>query len=148
MVSRPITDRKILDLENAESTTAWIRSFLAKCRAEKKEEKMNIDGAVLDLQVTKLFIRMCGKDAIIKLRSLTSLRNSIGTPYKNIRLATQNYFFLKERVVTAERAKFFSVIHQGVGESEEKFLARLREEASYCDFEKYKTAAILEEELV
>ena len=56
-------------------------------------------------------------------------------------------FCTKEGVVTAERAKFLSVI-QGVGESDDDFLARLREEARYCDFEKLKTAANPEEELV
>ena len=37
---------------------------------------------------------------------------------------------------------------QGVGESEDDFLARLRAEARYCDFEKLKTAANPQEELV
>ena len=64
-----------------------------------------------------------------------SPRNLIDTPYKDIRLAIQNYISPKERerVVTAERAKFLSVI-QAVGESDDDFLARLREEARYCDF--------------
>ena len=75
-----------------------------------------------------------------------SPRNLIDTPYKDIRLAIQNYIPPKERVVTAERAKFPSVI-QGVGESDDDFLARLKE-ARYCDFEKLKTAANPEEELV
>ena len=121
--------------------------FVAKCRAEKKEDKVNTDGTVHDLQVTNLFLSMCGQDAIIKLRSLMSPRNLIDTPYKDIRLAIQNYISPKERVVTAERAKFLSVI-QGVGETDDDFLARLREEARYCDFEKLKTAANPEEELV
>ena len=53
-----------------------------------------------------------------------SPRNLIDTPYKDISLAIQNYISPKERVVTAERAKFLSVI-QGVGESDDNFLARL-----------------------
>ena len=110
MVSRTATDRQILDLQNAESATAWIMSFVAKCRAEKKEDKVNTDGTVQDLQVTNLFLSMCGQDAIIKLRSLMSPRNLIDTPHKDIRLAIQNYISPKERVVTAERAKFLSVI--------------------------------------
>ena len=147
MVSRPAKDKQILDLQNAESATAWIMPFVAKCRAEKKEDKVNNDGTVQDLQVANLFLSMCRQDAIIKLRSLMSPRNLIDTPYKDIRLAIQNYISPKERVVTAERAKFLSVI-QGVGESHDDFLARLREEARYCDFEKLKTAANPEEELV
>ena len=49
MVSRPATDRQVLDLQNAESATAWIMSFVAKSRAEKKKDKVNADGTVQDL---------------------------------------------------------------------------------------------------
>ena len=147
MVFRPTTDRQMLNLQNAESAIAWILSFVAKCRAEKKEDKINTDGTVQDLQVTNLFLSMCGQDAITKLRSLMSPRNLIDTPYKDIRLAIQNYISRKARVVTEERAKIMSVI-QGVGESDDNFLARVREEARYCDFEKLKTAANPAEELV
>ena len=116
MVSRQTTDRQTLDLQNAESATAWILSFVAKCPAEKKGDKSNTDGTVQDLQVANLFLSMCGQDAIVKLRSVISPRILIDTPYKDIRLATQNYISPKKKVVTAERAKFLSVI-QGVGES-------------------------------
>ena len=146
-MSRPATDRQILDLLNAESATAWIMCFVAKCRAEKKEDKINTDGTVHDLQITNLFLSMCGQDAFIKHRNLISSRNLMDTPYKDIRLAIQNCNSPKERLVTAEWSKFLFVI-QGVGESEYDFLARLREEARYCDFEKLKTAANPEEELV
>ena len=79
-------------------------SFVAKCRAEKKEDKVNNNSTVQDLQATNLFLGMCGQHAIIKLRSLMSSRKLIDTPYKDIRLAIQNYISPKERVVTAERA--------------------------------------------
>ena len=90
---------------------------------------------------------MCGQDAIIKLRSLIRPRNLIDLPYKVIRLAIQIYVSPKERVVKAERAKLSSVI-QGVGESNDDFLARHTEEAGYCDFKKHKTAVNPEDELV
>ena len=106
MVSRPSTDRKILDLQNAESATAWIMSFVAKCRAEKKEDKINTDGTVQYLQVANLFLSMYGQDSINKLRSLISPRNLLDTPHKDIRLATQNYISPEKRVVTAERLNF------------------------------------------
>ena len=80
---------------------------------------------------------MCGQGAIIKLRSLKRAKKSIDIPYKDIRLAIQNYISLKERVVTAEKAKFLSVI-QSVGESDDDFLARLREETRNCDFRNSK----------
>ena len=147
MVSRPATGRQTLDLQNTESASAWIISFVAKCRAEKKEEKINTDVTVQDRQLTNLFLSMCEQDAIIKLRSLISPRSLIDTPYKDIRLAIQNYISLKERVVTAERAKLLSVI-LGVVESDDDFLACLREKARHCDFEKLKTTANPEEELL
>ena len=147
MVSRPAKNRQFLDLQNTESATAWIMSFVAKCRAEKKEDKINTNGTVQDLQVTNIFLSMCGQDASFKLRSLMSPRNLIDTPFKDIRLAIQNYISPKESVVVAGRAKFLSVI-PGAGELDNNFLARLREEARYCDFEKLKTAANHEDELV
>ena len=86
MVSRPATNRQNLDLQNAESSTAWIMSFVAKCRAEKEEDKVNNDGTLQGLQVINLFLSMCGQDAIIKLRSLMSRRNLIDTPYKDMKM--------------------------------------------------------------
>ena len=62
-------------------------------------------------------------------------------------MAIQNYISPKERVVTAERAKFLSII-QGVGESDEDFLARLRDETRYCDFGELKTLSNPEEDLL
>ena len=139
MLSRPTTDRQILDLQNAESATAWTLSFVAKCRAEKKEDKFNTDGTVQDLQVTNLFLSMRRHDSTIKIRSLISPRILIDIPYKDIRLAFQNYISPKKRVVMAEMVKFMSVL-QNKGESDDDFLIRLREEARYCDFEKHNTA--------
>ena len=121
MLSRPATDRQILDLQNAESAIAWIMSFVAICNAEKKEDKVNTDGTVQDPQLTNLVLSMCGQDAIIKLRCLMSPRNLIDTSYKDIRLAIQSHISPIESVVTAEKAKFLSVI-QGAGESDDNFL--------------------------
>ena len=97
-------------------------------------------------KVTSLFLSMCGQYAIIKHRSLISHTNLIDTPYKDMRLAIQSYSSPKERVVTAERAKFLSVI-TGVGDSDGNSLAYFREQARYCDFEKLKTADNPEDEL-
>ena len=147
MVLRPPADRKLLELQNAESATVRILSFVAKCHAEMKEDMINTVGTILDLQVTNLFLSICGKDAILKLRSLMSSANSIDTPYKDIRVVIQNYISPKEKVITSEKVKFLS-IKQSVGESDDDLFERLREEARYCDLEKLKTAANPEEELV
>ena len=44
MVSGKPAVRKFLDLQNAESTIAWIMSFVAKCCKEKKKDKINTNG--------------------------------------------------------------------------------------------------------
>ena len=147
MVSRPPNDRQTLDPQNAESCTEWIMSFVANCRAEKKEDKVNTDGTIVDLQVKNLFFNICGQDAVLKLRSLMSPKTLLDTPFKEIRQAIQNYISPKERIETAERVKFLSAV-QGVGESDDDLLVRLGEEARYCDFEKLKTVTNFEEELV
>ena len=108
-------------------------SFVAKCRAEKKEDKVNTNCMIVDLQVTNLFLNICGQDALLKLRSLMSPKKLLDTSFKEIRQAIQNYIFPKERVETAERAA------RGW---------RIWEEARYCDFEKLKTVTNPEEELV
>ena len=81
-----------------------------------------------------------GQGEILKHRSLTTPRKFIDTPYKDIRLAIQNYISPKQRVLTLEKSKFVSLI-QVVVESEHNFIARLREEARYCDFKKIQSAA-------
>ena len=85
-------------------------SFVAKCRAEKKEDKVNIDGTIGDLQVTNFFLRICGHDALPNLRSLMSPKILLDTPFKEIRQAIQNYSSPKEREERAEKAKFLSVV--------------------------------------
>ena len=147
MLSRPSNNRQKLDLQNAESCTAWIMSFVVKCRAEKKEDKVNNHGTIVDIQLTKLFLSICGQAALLKLRSLMSPKKLLETPFKEIRQAIQNYISPKVRVETAEKARFLSIV-QGIGESDDDFLALLREEARYCDFEKLKTVTNPEEELV
>ena len=147
MLSRPPNDRQTLDLQNAESYSAWIMSFVAKCRAAKKKEKVITDDTIVEQQVTNHFLSICGQDAFLKLGSLMSPDNLKDTPFKEIRQAIQIYIYPKERVETAERDQFLSVI-QGVGESDDDFLAHLREEARYCDFEKLKTVTNPLEELV
>ena len=59
-----------------------------------------------------------------------SPKKLLDTLFKEIRQAIQNYVSPKERVESAERAKFLSAV-QAVGESDDDFLARLREKARY-----------------
>ena len=82
MVFRPPNDRQTLDLQNAESCIAWIMFFVAKGRAEKKEDKINTDGTIVDLQVTNLFLSICNQDALFNLTSLLSPKKLLGTPIK------------------------------------------------------------------
>ena len=69
MVTRPPTDLQILDLKNAGSATAWIISFVVKCRSEKKEDRIDTDSTIQDRQLTNCFLSMCEQDANIKCNS-------------------------------------------------------------------------------
>ena len=81
----------------------WIMSFVAKCRTEKKEDKVNTDVTTVDLQITNLFLSICGQYALLKFRSLMSPRKLLDTPLKEIRQAIQNYISPKERVEMAAK---------------------------------------------
>ena len=70
MVLSPLNDRQTLDLQNAKSCTAWIMSYVAKCHTEKKEDKVNTDGTILDLQVTNLFLSICARTHFLNLGAL------------------------------------------------------------------------------
>ena len=125
MVSRPPTERQNLDLQNAETCAAWIMSFVVKSFAEQKEDKINTDSTIWDLEVTNHFLSMCGQDAILKLRSIMSPAKLQDTPFKEIRLVIQNYISPKEIFKTAKTAKTLSVV-QGVRNSNYDFLALLK----------------------
>ena len=146
MVSRP-TEQQILNLQIAEYCTAWIVSFMAACRAEKKEININAYDTISDPQITNLFLSMCGKDALLKFRYLMSPKKQLDTLFNEIRLVIQKYTSPKERVITAERAKFLSVV-QSLGESHHDFLARLSEEARYCDLRTLKTVTNPDDDLL
>ena len=93
MVSRPPPESQLLELQNAESTKVWIKFFVAKSCAEKKEDKINTHDTILDLQVIDRFLSMFGHDKIPNFRILMSPRNLIDTPYKNMRLANKKIIF-------------------------------------------------------
>ena len=146
MKSSPPADRQVLYLQNAGMVTAWIMSFVAKYRA-KKDDKMNTDGTIVGLQVTNLFLITCRQEKIIHFRSLWSPRNLIDTPYKDIRSAIHNVITPKERVVTAEKAKFLSVI-QSVPEFQSARYSRSQGKSTLLWLRKLKTVANTKEELV
>ena len=72
MVFRPPTDQQVLDMQNVESFTLWIVSFVAKCCVEKEKNKPNTDDTISDLQITNIFLSMCKEGKLLKLRSLMS----------------------------------------------------------------------------
>ena len=90
---------------------------------------------------------ICKQDAISKFRSCMGLKNLLVAPFEDIRVLIKNYISTKERVITAERVKSLSDV-QGDEKSDHDFLARIREEARYCDFETLKTVTKSQEQLV
>ena len=62
MISKPgSADRQILDLQNAESASAWVMFFVTKCRAAKKGEKISAGVTLVDIQITNPFLVCAGK---------------------------------------------------------------------------------------
>ena len=76
-----------------------------------------------------------------------SPKKLLDTPFAEIRLVVQIYISIKESVITAERSKFLSLV-LSVEKLTMIFLARLREDARYCDFQTLQRATNPEEELL
>ena len=144
IVFRPPTDRQILDINSAESSTAWVVFFLAKNRKDNLVDKHRNDVTILDLQLTNIFHSICGQDPQLRLKSLLSPKNLSETPLGS---KSKNCNSRKERPTMSERTNTQSVV-QGVVESDDKFLARLKEVACYCDCQSLKTVANPQEEMI
>ena len=98
-VSRPPSNRNNLDKQKVESCTAWMVSFGAKYCSDKKEDKTNTDGTIVDLQITNLFLSMWELNALPKLRSLLSPEKLLDTPLKHFRTAIHKFTSPKKKVV-------------------------------------------------
>ena len=67
--------------------------------------------------------------------------------FADIKTAIVNYLKLKTRLTIAERTRF-SQAHQKDMKSAQDWLARLRKESQYCDFQSFRTCADLQEEMI
>ena len=98
----------------------------------REEKRQAANGAnPADLQRTKCFLKQCGLQAILKLRSFVSPKNLSKMTFNEIHTVVRDYCRPREHVFIAERAMFLSTV-QIQGESDNDFLARLREAARYC----------------
>ena len=74
-----MSDKIPLDLREPEDASAWLDSFKAHCRAEKKRDILadaTADPVVeQDLQITDQFLYKCGLETLKKLNSLVAHTN-------------------------------------------------------------------------
>ena len=142
MASRAIELRvRELDLDNVDNCLTWLMSFEAKCAIEKVTDTAQANTKGLKL------ISKAGITALKKLREINSPKDLFNMPYDDIKLSITNYIQPKQKLVIAERAKFY-MEKQAAGESVTQYVARLKKAAMYCEFESLKTATSVEDEVL
>ena len=130
-----------LPLREPENALAWIEAFKARCRAEKKTDIVaNPEAAppvIQDLQITDQFLFRCGVECLRKVANLVAPREPANMQFKDIEKVLRQYLEPQQRLTIAEQTKFVSLV-KAADESKADYLARLREAARFCEFEKLK----------
>ena len=136
-----MASRADLNLEDTKMAQAWITAFKAKARAKKwidnDEEKA----------ITDNFISNCGLMAINTISAIVSPKKIDELAFEEICQAIEIFLMPKSRLVVAERTNFYG-IKQEADEKITKYVARLREGARYCQFEKLRESKSPEEEMI
>ena len=142
MASRSIELRvRELDLEGVDNCLTWLMSFEAKCAIEKVA-----DTAQENTQGLK-FISKAGIPALKKLREINSPNDLFKMTYADIKASITAYIQPKQKLVVAERAKFYTQ-KQTPDESVTQFVAKLKKAAMYCEFEALRKATSIEQEIL
>ena len=134
-----------LDLSDAENAKTWLIAFSALARAKKWKDGVLANGE--SLEITDNFIATCGLVALNKAQYIVAPENIVEMKFDDIETRLLAYLKPKQRLVIAERTKFFT-ISQFVSESVADYVTRLRKESQYCDFAKLKESTDPNEELV
>ena len=138
-----------LNLKDADHAMAWISAFKAKCRADKKTDVLGSEDPLVarDLAQTDQFLFRCGTECLVKLKSLVAPKELEEMPFNDIETVLKTYLEPQQRLVMAEQTTFVS-LSQMQQETKSDFLARLRETAKHCQFDKLKTATDTSEYMV
>ena len=130
-----------LNLDKTESSIVWLIGFKAQARAKgwvDNEDKK---------QITDNFMASCGIGALTKIMSIVEPENLEDLKFTEIHQALLAYLKPQKRLVIAERTKFHGV-KQNARERINEFVARLRENAKFCDFDNLKNCISPQEEMI
>lgn len=130
-----------LDLRDPPKAKNWLRAFSAFTRAKSLEDKPG------SLSITDNFISLCGLEALEKLEFIVAPNDIEKMEFKAIREALDLYLEPKSHIVAAERTRFYQC-RQQANESISDFIARLRQMAKHCQFDRLKQSADPTEEMV
>lgn len=130
-----------LNLNDAETALTWIVMFKAQSRAKNWLDKPD------QKQITDNFMALCGIDSLMKIMAIVQPNKLEDMNFVDIEKAISAYLAPKKKLVIAERAKFFGEM-QKPNEKITEFVARLRDQAQYCDFEELKSCISPQEEMV
>ena len=90
---------------------------------------------------------ICGLESLEKVQYIIAPKEIESTPFEDIKLAIERFVLPKSNVTIIERANFYS-LKQEQSEKEIDFLIRLREKATYCDFDSLKSAVNPADEMI
>ena len=133
-----------LDLTNADKAKTWLLAFNALSRAKGWEDD---DADTASLAITDNFIAQCGLQALEKIQCIVAPNDVNKMKFSELQQKIQTYLQPNARLVIAERTRFYKT-KQNMNESVTDFVARLRKEAIYCQFDKLKDSADPTEEMV
>ena len=130
--------QQFLVLENAEDAETFFLLLESKLGIEKVEKDAD--------KVLKL-ISLVGLEALKKIRKICLPKQVTELTYKELREKIMSFVKPTAKLTWAERTKFFC-LKQEKGEGIKDYVAKLRNQATNCDFESLKQSENIQESLV
>ena len=128
-----------LTFTDPEKTEAWFMSFAAKARSKGCKDIMATEGEnalAQNLQITDLFLAVCGEEALVKLARLLKPRRLDNVPFKDIEKVALELVEPKQRLLIAERTNFLAIKLKPDESSDEVHL-RINHSANRCEFKNF-----------
>ena len=112
----------ILNLDDCESSEAWLLTFEAKLRSKQRQLKLEDDEK--HAFATDYILSQCGQQAVQKLKALCTPQHLDKLTFVQIKVIIEAHIKPREKLTIAERMNFLSLV-QCEGENEPDFLLRL-----------------------
>ena len=134
-----MSDKVGLNLREPADALAWLEGFKARCRAEKKKDidADSENNIVKNFQKTDQFLYRCGVESLKKVQSLAAPKQVSDLKFAEIEEMLKKYLEPQQRLTIAEQSRFMQLV-QPREESTSDYLARLRETAKHCEFQKLR----------